>query len=70
MAAKTLKSAKRRWIDVMIVGCGLLEDTHDMDGAREMWRKVLATPNANADQQRIARRRLDALLPKEAGNGD
>ena len=73
LLSKAVKDPEIReevWIDAMIVGGLLLEDSRDMDGAREMWRKVLATTSANDDQQRIARRRLDALLPKESGHGD
>ena len=49
------------WIDAMIVGALLLEDTNDLKGAREMWRKVLATSSASEQQIRTARNRLDAI---------
>jgi hypothetical protein len=48
-------------IDALIVGGLLLEDTNDLEGACEFWRKVLATPNASEHQVRTARSRLDAI---------
>ena len=49
------------WIDALIVGGLLLEDANELEGARELWRKVLATPNASERQVRTARSRLDAI---------
>lgn len=49
------------WIEAIIVGGLVLEDTSDTAGACELWRKVLAMPNANDSQVRFARQRLDAL---------
>ncbi len=48
------------WIEALIVGGLLLEDTNDFERACEYWRKVLATPNASEHQVRTARNRLDA----------
>jgi tetratricopeptide (TPR) repeat protein len=48
-------------IDALIVGGLLLEDTNDLEGACEFWRKVLATPNASEHQVRTARSRLGAI---------
>lgn len=49
------------WIDAMIVGGLLLEDTEDLDGACEFWRKVLASPIATDSQLRTAQDRLEAI---------
>lgn len=57
------------WIDAMIVGGLLFEDANDMEGAREIWRKVLATPNASESQVRTARSRLDAISQRETRRG-
>ena len=54
------------WIDALIVGGLLLEDTNDLEGASECWRKVLATPNASEQQVRTARNRLDAISQKRS----
>jgi tetratricopeptide (TPR) repeat protein len=52
------------WIDALIVGGLLLEDANDLEGACELWRKVLAAPNASDQQVRRARNRLDAISQK------
>ncbi|XZE44052.1 SMEK domain-containing protein [Pirellulaceae bacterium SH467] len=49
------------WIDAMIVGGLLLEDTNDLVGACEFWRKVLASPIATNSQLRTAQERLEAI---------
>lgn len=57
------------WIDALTVGGLLLEDTNDLEGACESWRKVLATPNASEQQVRTARNRLDAISQKRSLQG-
>lgn len=52
--------SEETWIDALIVGGLLLEDTNDFERARGFWRKVIATPNASEHQVRMAQNRLDA----------
>lgn len=62
--------SEETWIDAMIVGALLLEDTDDSEGACDLWRKVLATPSAHDLQVRTARNRLDALSHGASGDGN
>jgi hypothetical protein len=68
-AAEDSQNSEEIWIDSMIVGGLLLEDTNDSEGACESWRKVLSTPNASESQVRIARSHLDAILQGETRRG-
>jgi tetratricopeptide (TPR) repeat protein len=62
--------SEETWIDAMIVGGLLLEDTNDLEGACEFWRQVLATPGASDHQVSIARRRLDTIAQGETRSGE
>ncbi|MCI0539948.1 MAG: tetratricopeptide repeat protein [Verrucomicrobiales bacterium] len=68
-AVEDSQISEETWIDAMIVGGLLLEDTNDSEGACEFWRKVLATPNASESQVRIACSRLDAISQGETRRG-
>jgi tetratricopeptide (TPR) repeat protein len=68
-AVEDSQISEETWIDAMIVGGLLLEDTNDLEGACKYWRKVLATPNASESQVRIARSHLDAISQEETRRG-
>lgn len=61
--------SEETWIDAMIVGGLLLEDTNDLEGACEFWRMVLAMPGASEHQVSLARKRLDTIAPGETKRG-
>jgi tetratricopeptide (TPR) repeat protein len=52
-------------IDAGIVSALLLEDTGNLDDAREMWRTVLSAPRASTGQVRTAQGHLDAMPPAD-----